>query len=309
MSKTHRLLVALAGAVALLAVPGSATAAIVASKCEDAGCRQSHIWTIDPVSGAQRPVTADPRYRDDDPAVAPGGRRVAFQRCPAAGGACHIALVGVAGGAVTNLTPGRDYEDWPAFSPDGDRLVFARTGPAGDSDLVVLDLATRAERELTSGVASDDEPAWSPHGATIAFTRREAGAESRIFGVSASGGAPVPLTAGHGESFPAFSPDGSKIAFEGGDAIQVMDRSGANARALTAPPAGVFDSQPAFSPDGTRLVFERSSLAPRVSPLLAIAADGSGEHLLSGAAARLLRPAWHARPRGHATRKQLRTRP
>ena len=75
-----------------------------------------------------------------------------------------------------------------------------------------------------------------------------------------------------------------------------MDTSGANRRALTAPGAGRRDDQPTFAPDGTQIVFERwLSTAPEASPLLVMNADGSDEHLISGASEYLYRPAWQHR--------------
>jgi Tol biopolymer transport system component len=57
---------------------------------------------------------------------------------------------------------------------------------------------------------------------------------------------------------PAFSPDGSKIAFttnrDGNFEIYVMDASGANAQRLTSDPAS--DTDAAWSPDGSKIAFD-----------------------------------------------------
>ena len=62
------------------------------------------------------------------------------------------------------------------------------------------------------------------------------------------------------DGFPAWSPDGTKIAFVRGDLrnpstfeIYVMNANGSNQTRLTND--GVIDGVPAWSPDGTKIVF------------------------------------------------------
>jgi WD40-like Beta Propeller Repeat len=287
------------GAVGLFGGAGSAGATvpatngpIVMSKCEDGpdSCNIIHIWTIDPTSGAEHQLTSGASNYDYNPAVSPDGQLVAFERC--GGGPCRIAVVGIAGGAVTNLTPGTSNEDYPAFSPDGSKLVFDRNGPGG-SQLIVMNAGGGNEQPLTSGTVTDLEPAWSPDGSTVAFERYHALSGARIYTVAASGGVPVALSAGPHDYAPSFSPDGSRIAFQGAETVDIMDDNGANRHPLTAPPADFRDSEPAFSPDGTQIVFEREAhYTPRTSPLLVMNADGSNPHTISGATERLFRAGW-----------------
>ena len=289
--------------VALLAAPGSAAAvvpgsngAIVVSKCEDGtgDCKVSHIWTVDPASGAEQPITTDPSYWDDDPAVSPDGTRVAFQRCPAAG-TCRIAVVGIGGGTVTDLTAGTDYEDYPAWSPDGGKLVFSRHAAAGGEHLVVMDVAGGNEHPLTGGAGTDRQATWSPDGSTIAFSRTVPGAGTQIRAVPAGGGRSVALTAGTLDYAPSFSPDGARIAFSSDWAIHVMDAGGANEHALTAPPVNRQDNEPAFSPDGTQIVYERySQELPHATPLYVMGADGSGQRLITAPSGFYIRADWQA---------------
>src|SRR6266851_4837885 len=57
--------------------------------------------------------------------------------------------------------------------------------------------------------------------------------------------------------FPAWSPDGKKIAFasdrDGTMNIYVMDADGSNAKNITNDPS--YDADPAWSPDGKKIVF------------------------------------------------------
>jgi len=83
---------------------------------------------------------------------------------------------------------------------------------------------------------------------------------ARIVTALPDGSHRVQVSHGPGKDLdPAFSPDGSKIAFDstrtGGGDIYVMNADGSGVVRLTTDPAG--ESQPAWSPDGTRIAFTR----------------------------------------------------
>jgi Tol biopolymer transport system component len=90
------------------------------------------------------------------------------------------------------------------------------------------------------------------------------------------------LTQGLGEDDgPAWSPDGSKIAFNTGPADQplesevaVMNRDGSGRMSLTDHPG--FDFGPVWSPDGRRIVFVRSEDSGD-SEIYVMNADGANQ--------------------------------
>ncbi len=87
---------------------------------------------------------------------------------------------------------------------------------------------------------------------------------------------------------PAWSPDGSRIAFSsrrsGTFDIYVMSADGTGTRRLTSGKA--VDAHPSFSPDGRRIVFARDS------DIYVMAADGTGLRQISGVEAEDGEPAW-----------------
>jgi dipeptidyl aminopeptidase/acylaminoacyl peptidase len=78
---------------------------------------------------------------------------------------------------------------------------------------------------------------------------------------------------------PAWSPDGTKMAFGDGSHVSVMDAYGSNKRNLPAPngpPAHV--TNPTWSPDGTQSAFSSELLSPQIAyaDIYTISTDGPG---------------------------------
>jgi Tol biopolymer transport system component len=123
------------------------------------------------------------------------------------------------------------------------------------------------------------------------------------------GGGVTKLTGSVGFSGdPAYSPDGSVLAFDsdgGGTAaisVYVMDAvDGHHARRVTTPPAGTSDSEPRFSPDGSRVLFTRYRGGHRLksgrtvgdtSAVFTVRLDGSGLRRVTGWGTRVGQADW-----------------
>jgi len=156
----------------------------------------------------------------------------------------------------------------PAFSPDGEKIVFVRTFHR-DNKIMMIDVDGKNEVNLSIKEGySDSNPIFSPDGTKIVFSSRKGfssrGAKSpntnnaAIFEVDVDAGNRRLLYKADTEILsPNFSPDGETIIFEektpNGWDITAVDVDGKNRCQLTDNDA--FDGRARFSPDGKQIVF------------------------------------------------------
>jgi Tol biopolymer transport system component len=161
----------------------------------------------------------------------------------------------------------------PAFSPDGNQIVFALQNGKNSGIYSVLVSGGRPLRLTTN--SSDSYPKWSPNGREIAFTRSS---EQRVaINVLPSLGGPArKLYDGFSSAFSDgfdWSPDGRFLAISQAEQdgfharIALLSLSDSEIRPLTAPSEQDTDSEPAFSPDGSTVAFVRSNAGGMVNDL------------------------------------------
>jgi Tol biopolymer transport system component len=122
----------------------------------------------------------------------------------------------------------------------------------------------------------------------IAFNTNRDG-NNEIYVMNVDGTTQTRLTNDPASDFlPAWSPDGSKIAFVKGVDIFVMSGDGSNLIGLTSAAAG--NSAPAWSPDGTKIAFHSSRDGN--FEIYVMNADGSSQTRLTNNAAGDFGPAW-----------------
>ncbi len=122
-------------------------------------------------------------------------------------------------------------------------------------------------------------PDWSPDGKHIIFHVHESESIWSIYAVNADGSNPQRLTSGAQDASPAWSPDGTRIAFARNGDIWVMRVSDgspmqvSDLRQLTSSP--VVDGAPNWSPDGKQIVFFSYSGTNHTADIAVINADGT----------------------------------
>jgi Tol biopolymer transport system component len=213
----------------------------------------------------------------------PDGRRIAFER--RYGGVSPDAIFTMASDGSsqaplpTTCTPDACLGDSaPAWSPDGNRLVFERAfGPIVKDNAAGLDLVTANAdgsseqvilhyRSLQAQGQEPHDAQWSPDGTRIAVMILNIKAKphngSAIYVLDADGShlhqvTPMRLNAGN----PDWSPDGKRIAFnssfEGQGAVEIytVRPDGSGLRRLRREPKNSYSFDPVWSPGGRRLAF------------------------------------------------------
>jgi TolB protein len=194
------------------------------------------------------------------------------------------------------LTSDPGFDACPAYSADGKQIAFC-SGRTGPFEIWAMGKTGANQRQVTHLGGFAIFPDWSPDGARIAFSGGEGtDPNDEIYTVdAASGGGLAALTscAGFGpgcfNDYPAYSPDGTTIAFIHADdrdtdgnpineQVWVMNADGSARIQLTFDAAG-HDEVPDWSPDGTRIAYEDGDLGN--GRIFVMHADGSGQEQLT----------------------------
>lgn len=202
------------------------------------------------------------------------------------------------GGEPVQLTATREFEQHPAWSPDGQKILYTSGDVMTNIDIHVMNTDGGDKTRLTEHPERDQRATWSPDGSQIAFVSQRAG-DVAIWVMDADGANKHKLVQGRE---PSWSPDGRRIAFtsghfEGNDEIYLIDADGSNMRRLTAEKK--FDWFPAWSPSGDRLLF----CSERFGGQELIVADSEGDkqtRLTVAEATYDIEPVWAPDGRGLA---------
>lgn len=200
-----------------------------------------------------------------------GGGRIAFE----AGGAIYVMEPG---GTPTRIVAPKAgvVNMQPALSPDASRVAFS-SNVEGKFSIYVVGVDGEGLRRITDGPGEDSEPAWSPDGTRIALVRGfdptgsgvvvlacELPGEILVVSVDEGFNVQLPtevnLTQGLGGTDPAWSPDGTRIAFASNreepynyDIYTMSSGDGSDVQRLTWD--GSQEADPAWSPDGSWIAY------------------------------------------------------
>ena len=218
-------------------------------------------------TGDQQAVTSPPGgfLGDVGPAVSPDGSAMAFVRATALhrGDLYVVPLSGGTGAAGQPVRVTSDDADVraPAWTEDSRELIFS-SDRAGRHELWRISASPGAKPVRVAAVGENaSDVAISPRGARLVYVRQSVyGSLWKVPIEKGMPSDPVRVTATTGViSFPHYSPDGNRIAFQSGhsgvEEIWICDADGTNAVQLTSFGMGVSGS-PRWSPDGRTIAFD-----------------------------------------------------
>ena len=214
------------------------------------------VWQVDSDGENARSITG--AVSAMSPVWHPKGSHLAYMTLGDAGSRIVIHEVGGATRALAT-TPG-GLNTTPAFSPDGNTLVYAHGAEVGTDLYAANAFGQEPARRITVGRGSDNtQPTFAPDGRRIAFTSSRLG-HPEVYISDADGTNAELLTEGFGDQAyranPDWSPDGRLIAFESQSAgrLQIMT-IGLRDRAPKRHTSEGVNEQPAWAPDSRHLVF------------------------------------------------------
>ncbi len=179
---------------------------------------QSDLYAVPIAGGETRRITRGARAADPDVApdgetivctVQETGRRIlATLKLPAPGE--------TAAPAPLLSEPSTEFTA-PRWSPDGRSIAVERRRLGGPSELIVIDVGTRAVRTLVaSSPARNTLPAWLPDGTAILFSSDRDGGPFTLHAADVATGIVKRVPgAGEGAQAPVLSPDGRRLVFVG----------------------------------------------------------------------------------------------
>jgi WD40-like Beta Propeller Repeat len=221
-----------------------------------------------------------------------------------------------ADGAMRRRIPGTEQAGQPAWSPRGDRIAFARSGPGDRSSIWMVDPVGRHPRPAFAPGGNYSSPAWSPDGTKLAVVSDRLLNDGLLTTVAVSDpvGSPPRTVARlrtketlESIGAPVFTPDG-RLAYTASTedqqatlhfAIHVVDLDGTHDHVFLTDAAGG-----AWSPDGRSLAYADTRdhhgqdcnddfCAPNAE-VAVVAADGSARRVLTNTTTDEPDPAWSA---------------
>ena len=233
--------------------------------------RSGDIFTINPDGTDTRRLTTNPEA-DRQPDWSPNGRDIAYSiRKPGEPANYEVSRMTAVGTSHRRLTttPEGEASSQPAWLPDGSGIVYRRSGSGLVSSIWQMGPLGEDPRLRLAPPQSALYPSESPDLDRLTFTdvRSPTGDTDRAIVVTSADGSGLTTlfdVPGAFGSAPAWSPDGSRIAFEsnadvgganpeGDMEIWTMNADGTGASQLTHNAA--HDEGPAWSPDGRLLAY------------------------------------------------------
>jgi Tol biopolymer transport system component len=212
----------------------------------------------------------------------------------------QINVVEPDGTGVTALTSGAFFHGCAAFSADGSRIAYC-SNESGAFEIWTMAADGSGQAQLTTLGGMATFPDFSPDGTKVAFGGTQpTDAHTEILTVDAATGSTLSVLTscaagkpGCGNDFPAWSPDGTKLAWihldetnADGDPtaeqVWVINADGSDAHALTTD-APIKDQLPDWSPDGTKIAYHSGPGGS--GGIWVMNADGSDPHQLIGCTA------------------------
>lgn len=250
--------------------------------------RGGSVWAVSAEGGEPVELLRDalnPNWSRD-------GERIVFER------RYGVWLADADGGNQRNLSAIAQSElalspRWPAFGPNGDRIVFFEAAGSPEGDLWVLDLETNGLEKLTNAPAFGGAPVWSPDGSEIVYSSQRGGSRT-LWSVDPRERSSRALLIGSGDDdFPDISADGSRIIYSNSrERFQIVRSDAESGAERILHESRLTIVGPELSPDGRTIAFFGPAPAGGIQLFTLGLASGSVNALTDDPAATHALPRW-----------------
>ncbi len=205
------------------------------------------LYLVDANGQNLRLLFDDTEGQSGDAVFSPDTGQIVFERSVPSFNFSDLYRIDLDGQNITQLTSDAYGETDPAFSADGNLIVYSDSNATGLNQLIKMNPDGSGKQEVTPAHEDeyyDVEPAFSPDGEKIVFNRSLDGAQGDIWKIGSDGTGLTRLTSFYEEgvsyaSEPTWSPDGETILFyvdqpepELCCTIWAMDADGSNQRRI-----------------------------------------------------------------------------
>ena len=196
-------------------------------------------------------------------------------------------------GDCLQLTDSEPWDRTPAFSSDGEKIVWVR-----DGELYKMNADGSRKRRLVDLAGTENAPVWSPEGNRIAFHRQLPSGQSEIFTIKPNGNDLRRITRNNvDDGSPDWHPTQDVLVWSREDPStsddwEIVKKSlapGSPVRFLTNSPQG--EGNPSYSPNGEKIAYDRFSPSDSFD-VYVMNANGSDEHAVVDTPMRDYDPYW-----------------
>jgi Tol biopolymer transport system component len=167
------------------------------------------IWVVPPRGGSAQPITLGSGAARHT-RWSPDASSIAFEAV--ADGLADIRVLNVQTGQVRDLGNKGTAKFFPAWHPDGERIVFSSARDGSGLDLWEVDLPTGLQWRLSDQAGDETEAAWTNDGRDLVYVHRIAGQWSLILRRQGEPEETL-LVSAEPLAAPSWRPDGSLISF------------------------------------------------------------------------------------------------
>ena len=286
---------------------------------------EAHVWLLNPGEAAPRQLTDGP-FVDSRPRWSPDGRTILFMRggsvwsIPSGAGAAvellreasnpnwsrdgkrivferryEVWTADADGGNQARVggVPRRELTlapRWPAFSPDGRRIVYFESADTPEGDLWIVESDGGEPERITFAPALGGAPVWTPDGGRVVYSSQRGGGRT-LWQVDVADKSSTALLTGSGDDdFPDISADGNAVIYSNSRERFVLVESDL----LNGPERELHESRlpllgPELSPDSGTIAlfggartggFQIFTLPASGGPPLMITSDPSATHAI-----------------------------